>query len=36
VEPSALDTQAQNRGAERLGGVNKEKARAMRLDANLS
>ena len=36
VEPSALDTQAQNRGAERSGGVNKEKARAIRLDANLS
>jgi hypothetical protein len=36
VEPSAPDTQAQNGGAERSGGVNKEKARAMRLDANLS
>jgi hypothetical protein len=35
VEPSAPDTQAQNGGAERSGGVNKEKARAMRLDANL-
>ena len=35
VEPSAPDTQAQNGGAVRLGGVNKEKARAMRLDANL-
>jgi hypothetical protein len=36
VESSAPDTQAQNGGAERSGGVNKEKARAMRLDANLS
>jgi hypothetical protein len=36
IEPSAPDTQAQNGGAERSGGVNKEKARAMRLDANLS
>jgi hypothetical protein len=36
VEPSAPDTQAQNGGAERSGGVNKEKSRAMRLDANLS
>lgn len=36
VEPSAPYTQAQNGGAERSGGVNKEKARAMRLDANLS
>jgi hypothetical protein len=36
VEPSAPDTQAQNGGAERSGGVNKEKTRAMRLDANLS
>ena len=35
IEPSAPDTQAQNGGAERSGGVNKEKARAMRLDANL-
>jgi transposase InsO family protein len=35
AEPSAPDTQAQNGGAERSGGVNKEKARAMRLDANL-
>lgn len=35
VEPSAPDTQAQNGGAERSGGVNKEKARTMRLDANL-
>jgi hypothetical protein len=34
IEPSALDTQAQNRGAERLGGVIKEKARAIQLDAN--
>jgi hypothetical protein len=36
VEPSAPDTQAQNGGAERSGGVNKEKSRTMRLDANLS
>jgi hypothetical protein len=36
IEPSAPDTQAQNGGAERSGGVNKEKARTMRLDANLS
>jgi hypothetical protein len=36
VEPSAPDTQAQNRGAKRLGGVNKKKARTMRIDANLS
>ncbi|KAK1911276.1 hypothetical protein P3342_012575 [Pyrenophora teres f. teres] len=35
VEPSAPDTQAQNGGAERSGGVIKEKSRAMRLDANL-
>jgi hypothetical protein len=35
LEPSAPDTQAQNGGAERLGGVIKEKARAIRLDANL-
>ena len=35
VEPSALDTQAQNSGAERSGGVIKEKSRAMRLDADL-
>jgi hypothetical protein len=35
LEPSAPDTQAQNGGAERSGGVIKEKARAMRLDANL-
>jgi hypothetical protein len=35
VEPSAPDTQAQNGSAERSGGVNKEKSRAMRLDANL-
>lgn len=35
VEPSAPDTQAQNGGAERSGGVIKEKWRAMRLDANL-
>jgi hypothetical protein len=36
IEPSAPNTQAQNGGAERSGGVNKEKSRAMRLDANLS
>jgi hypothetical protein len=35
IEASASDTQLQNGGAERLGGVIKEKARAMRLDANL-
>jgi hypothetical protein len=35
IEASAPDTQLQNGGAERLGGVIKEKARAMRLDANL-
>jgi hypothetical protein len=35
IEPSAPDTQAQNGGAERLGGVIKEKARAIRIDANL-
>lgn len=35
LEPSAPDTQAQNGGAERLGGVVKEKGRAMRLDAHL-
>jgi len=35
IEPSAPDTQAQNGGAERSGGVIKEKSRAMRLDANL-
>ena len=35
IEPSAPDTQAQNGGAERSGGVIKEKARAIRLDANL-
>jgi hypothetical protein len=29
LKPSAPDTQAQNRGAERLGGVIKEKARAI-------
>jgi hypothetical protein len=34
IEPSAPDTQAQNGGAERSGGVIKEKARAMRLDSN--
>jgi hypothetical protein len=36
VEPSAPNTQVQNGGAECSGSVNKEKARAMRLDANLS
>lgn len=36
VEPSAPDTQAQNGGAERSGGVNKEKSRAMRIGAKLS
>jgi hypothetical protein len=35
LEPSAPDTQAQNGGAERSGGVIKDKARAMRLDAHL-
>ena len=35
IEPSAPDTQAQNGAAERSGGVIKDKARAMRLDANL-
>ncbi|KAI1680934.1 GAG-pre-integrase domain containing protein [Pyrenophora tritici-repentis] len=35
LEPSAPDTQAQNGGAERSGGVVKEKGRAMRLDAHL-
>ena len=35
LEPLALDTQAQNGGAERSGGVVKDKSRAMRLDANL-
>ena len=35
LEPSAPDTQAQNGGAERSGGVVKDKSRAMRLDANL-
>jgi hypothetical protein len=35
LEPLAPDTQAQNRGAKRLGGVIKDKARTMRLDANL-
>lgn len=35
IEPSAPDTQSQNGGAERSGGVIKEKARAIRLDANL-
>jgi hypothetical protein len=36
VEPSAPETQAQNGGAECSGSVNKEKACAMRLGANLS
>jgi hypothetical protein len=35
IEPSAPNTQAQNGGAERSGGVIKEKARAIRLEANL-
>ncbi|KAL2125978.1 hypothetical protein VTI74DRAFT_2034 [Chaetomium olivicolor] len=35
IEPSAPDTPAQNGGAERSGGVIKEKARAMRIGANL-
>jgi hypothetical protein len=35
LEPSAPDTQAQNGGAERSRGVIKDKARTMRLDANL-
>jgi hypothetical protein len=35
LEPSAPDTQAQNEGAERSGGVIKDKARTTRLDANL-
>lgn len=35
VEPSAPDTQAQNGGAERSGGVIKNKARAMRSGARL-
>jgi hypothetical protein len=35
LEPSAPDTQAQNGGAERSGGVIKDKARTIRLDANL-
>lgn len=35
LEPSAPDTQAQNGGAERSGGVIKDTARAIRLDANL-
>jgi hypothetical protein len=35
MEPSAPNTQAQNGGAERSGGVVKEKARANRLGANL-
>lgn len=35
LEPSAADTQAQNGGAERSGGVIKRRARAMRIGANL-
>ena len=35
MEPSAPDTPAQNGGAERSGGVIKEKARAMAVGANL-
>lgn len=35
LEPSAPDTQAQNGGAERSGGVIKDKSRTIRLDANL-
>ena len=35
IEPSAPDTQARNGGTKCSGGVVKEKARAMRLDANL-
>ncbi|KAL5371948.1 hypothetical protein DPSP01_013875, partial [Paraphaeosphaeria sporulosa] len=35
IEPSAPNTQAQNGGAERSGGVIKEKAHTMRLNANL-
>ncbi|KAJ8129613.1 hypothetical protein O1611_g4017 [Lasiodiplodia mahajangana] len=35
IEPSAPHTQAQNGGAERSGGVIKEKARAMRMGAKL-
>jgi hypothetical protein len=35
IKASAPDTQSQNGGAERSGGVIKEKACAMRLDANL-
>ncbi|EAQ84318.1 hypothetical protein CHGG_10722 [Chaetomium globosum CBS 148.51] len=35
IEPSAPDTPAQNGGGERAGGVIKEKARAMRIGANL-
>jgi hypothetical protein len=35
IEPSAPDTQAQNGGAERSGGVIKAKARAIRIGAHL-
>jgi hypothetical protein len=35
LKPSAPNTQAQNRGAKCLGGVIKEKACAIQLDANL-
>jgi hypothetical protein len=35
LEPSAPDTQAQNGGAERSGGVVKDKSRTIRIDANL-
>lgn len=35
VEPSAPDTQAQNGGAERAGGVIETKARSMRAGAKL-
>ena len=35
LETSAPDTQAQNGGAERSGGVIKDKSRTIRLDANL-
>ncbi|KAJ3558539.1 hypothetical protein NPX13_g9684 [Xylaria arbuscula] len=34
-KPSAANTQGQNRAAERLGGIIKDKARAMRLGSNL-
>lgn len=35
LEPSALDTQTQNGGAERLRGVIKEKVYEIGLDVNL-